>query len=147
MSKSMKNSNYSFGNPTRDLRACIAVPHANAPPCFEKLIETVSALWETIRKKQLQYSYLFPTIKTLVSEPGCWSREINANTVAAFFLVVSQSALWGARCDVMWCDVLQAATRLRAMNSCTVLLTSALLVGAILILSVSHTAASPPLSR
>ncbi|PNF16114.1 hypothetical protein B7P43_G03300 [Cryptotermes secundus] len=32
------------------------------------------------------------------------------------------------------------------MNSCVVLLTSALLVGAILVLSVSHTAESAPLS-
>jgi hypothetical protein len=43
--------------------------------------------------------------------------------------------------------MLQVATDLRAMNSCIVLLTSALLVGAILVLSVSHTAESAPLSR
>lgn len=40
----------------------------------------------------------------------------------------------------------QVAADLRAMNSCIVLLTSALLVGAILVLSVSHAAESAPLS-
>ncbi|GFG35125.1 hypothetical protein Cfor_09612, partial [Coptotermes formosanus] len=39
-----------------------------------------------------------------------------------------------------------AATRLRAMNSCVVLLTSTLLVGAILVLSISHTAESAALT-
>jgi N-acetylglutamate synthase-like GNAT family acetyltransferase len=48
---------------------------------------------------------------------------------------------------VTCCAVLQAATRLRAMNSCVVLLTSTLLVGAILVLSISHTAESAALTR
>jgi hypothetical protein len=88
--------------------------------CSGKLIETIIVSWEAIRQEAAIVLVFTPEDR---------------------FPVHSVSSC------MLWCAVLQAATRLRAMNSCVVLLTSTLLVGVILMFSISHAAGSAPLSR
>jgi hypothetical protein len=79
-----------------------------------------------------------------------WKKSVSASGLEVMFQGMSSYKCRGIRTvevhAVMWCDVLQAATDLWAMNS-AILLTSVLLAGAIIMLSVSHAVESAPLSR
>ena len=68
---SMKNSNDTIGNRTRDLPACSIVPQPNAPPgtssddlyLWNYLLDILTAIWSTLEQKLWSYSKMQDNIR------------------------------------------------------------------------------------